>query len=287
MKNEMKLAAAASTVTVLPDARDLAWAANIVKNAPVTSSGARYAAIPMELLHLPSYQREEESRVFKIAAAWDEAKCDAILVSYRDGRFYIVDGQHRTAAAKLAGKQDMYSKILVGKTELEEYELFSGQDENVRKVNDYEKIVGGAAIGAEPAADIVRILEVHQVPFSSRGGSRESAVLSCMQSVVKLYQRDQGASLNWVLDTISDLGWAGYPKCYHKYVIQALANFRRVWGSAHGITLAEAKEKLIRICKQNYETPERFLSASRVKFPAASGETTALNLLLREIILDS
>lgn len=285
MKKEMNLATT-NTVTVLPDARDLAWAANIVKNAPVTSSGARYAAIPMELLHLPSYQREEERRVFQIAANWDEAKCDAILVSYRDGRFYIVDGQHRTAAAKLAGKRDMYSKILVGKTELEEYELFSGQDENVKKVNDYEKIVGGAAIGAEPASGIVNLFSELHVPFAGRG-NRDAGILTCMRAVSQLYQRDEGETLRWILETIQALGWAGYAKCYSNSIIMALANFRRVWGSAHGITLAEAREKLILVCQSNYETPERFLSASKVKFPSASGETIALNLLLREIILDS
>ena len=146
--------------------------------------------------------------------------------------------------------------------------------------------MGGAAIGAEPASGIVNLFSELHVPFAGRG-SRDAGVLTCMRAASQLYQRDEGKTLRWILETVQALGWAGYAKCYSNSIIMALANFRRVWGSAHGITLAEAREKLILVCQSNYETPERFLSASKVKFPSASGETTALNLLLREIILDS
>src|SRR5215471_14986336 len=53
----------------------------------------------------PSYQRGEKKRLINfIAKDWDWRKCGAIHVSLReDGEWKIIDGQQRTAAAKLRG----------------------------------------------------------------------------------------------------------------------------------------------------------------------------------------
>ena len=47
------------------------------------------------------YQREVSvNRVRAMASEWNWIACGAIVVSYRDGRYYGVDGQHRVVAAK-------------------------------------------------------------------------------------------------------------------------------------------------------------------------------------------
>lgn len=64
------------------------------------------------------YQRDLILEVVeKIAAEWDIATAGAILVSQREnGEMYVIDGQHRLAAAKKAGETEILTQVLTGMT---------------------------------------------------------------------------------------------------------------------------------------------------------------------------
>ena len=68
---------------------DAVVAETIVKNSQ-NYNGVYYASIPLHLLNIPTYQRQLNSSVAKIAAAWNDKKCGAITVSFRDGKFYVI-----------------------------------------------------------------------------------------------------------------------------------------------------------------------------------------------------
>jgi hypothetical protein len=87
-----------------------AQAAGRVKLKPIVGSlpVLQYCA-PEQLLIDESYQRSLDSEssqalVRRIAAAWDWGLCQPLFVARRaDGGLYVVDGQHRLAAAVLRG----------------------------------------------------------------------------------------------------------------------------------------------------------------------------------------
>lgn len=58
--------------------------------------------IAKELLKIDeSYQRaESEDKVLALAAAWSWIACGALIVAIRDGAYYVIDGNHRTQAAR-------------------------------------------------------------------------------------------------------------------------------------------------------------------------------------------
>jgi hypothetical protein len=63
---------------------------------------------PAELLVDDSYQRSVETEasqklIRRIAVDWDWRMCLPLVVSRRDDGFYVIDGQHRLAAAQLRG----------------------------------------------------------------------------------------------------------------------------------------------------------------------------------------
>lgn len=77
------------------------------------------------------YQREiNTNRVKRIAKNFYERIANEPKVSFRDGKYYVFDGQHTIAARKLMNGNKNLSilcKVYMGMTEKEEAELFSRQ----------------------------------------------------------------------------------------------------------------------------------------------------------------
>jgi hypothetical protein len=65
-------------------------------------------SIPLTLIdYPPEYQRTlSESRSKKMAEAFDPVACGTLLVSKRDGRYVVVDGNHRLTALKALGIEE-------------------------------------------------------------------------------------------------------------------------------------------------------------------------------------
>lgn len=89
--------------------------------------------IPSNLLLVPreTYQRKfTNDRAQKIAKEFDERIANAPKVSYRDGKYYVFDGQHTIGARKIRnGGEDLpiRCKVYFGMTPEEEALLFAQQ----------------------------------------------------------------------------------------------------------------------------------------------------------------
>ena len=83
--------------------------AKLKVNPPLGSLPVLQYCSPDQLSIDESYQRSLESEnsrtlIRKIAMYWDWGLCQPLFVARRsDGKLYVVDGQHRLAAAKLRG----------------------------------------------------------------------------------------------------------------------------------------------------------------------------------------
>lgn len=57
---------------------------------------------------LPYQRPVNEKEVNRLISQWDERLIDPVIVSFRDGKFYVVDGQHRIIAMrKMNGGRDL------------------------------------------------------------------------------------------------------------------------------------------------------------------------------------
>ena len=98
-----------------------------------STSAYQEMMINSKLLEVPrgSYQRELNiKRVRKIAARFDPHLVNPPKVSYRNGHYYVFDGQHTIAVLKLLnGGKDLMIRCIVytGMTESEEALLFAQQ----------------------------------------------------------------------------------------------------------------------------------------------------------------
>lgn len=93
------------------------------------------------------YQRDiNDPRIRKIAKDFDERIANEPKVSYRDGKYYVFDGQHTIAARKLLnGGKDLavLCKVYFGMTAEEEALLFAKQ------TGESSPVTAGARIRAE------------------------------------------------------------------------------------------------------------------------------------------
>ena len=87
-------------------------------------------------LGVTPYQRElRVNRVRRIAAKFDPCLLNPPKVSYRNGHYYVFDGQHTVAVLKLLnGGKDLMIRCIVytGMTESEEALLFAQQTGEIR-----------------------------------------------------------------------------------------------------------------------------------------------------------
>lgn len=166
--------------------------------------GARLKWVPIALTRVsPMGQRElVPGWVSKIAAHFDIERMGTPTVSYRDGHFYILDGQHRIEAAKEAGYEDQKVQCWVYEnlTEAEEAEKFLQLNE-VKAVNALAKFRIAVRAGRPMESDIDRICRALDLRVSS---DKIEGGISAVGTLTRVYSRAGAAVLSRSLRIVRD-----------------------------------------------------------------------------------
>lgn len=141
-----------------------------------------------------SYQREVSiPMVEQIRNNWDEVASELILVSKReDGSLWIVNGQHRAAAAKLMGQKKIWARVVQGMAAEQEAAL--RLKTNVRLGDrPLERFRAQLRAGDPESLAIVKILErvgtvVNETPSADSG-------INAIAAVEGIYRVDEGSRL--------------------------------------------------------------------------------------------
>lgn len=100
------------------------------------------------------YQRSvRESRLRELTRKWDPGLLDPLVVSYRDGKFYLVDGQHRVVIQRrmYGGDFNALCKLFHGLTYEAEAELCWKLDKANEKLNAAQSTNALVEAGCDPA----------------------------------------------------------------------------------------------------------------------------------------
>jgi hypothetical protein len=137
-----------------------------------------------------SYQREAiEAKVNDIAKDWSWIACGAILVAERDGKFFVMDGQYRTLAARKRDDIKQVPCMVFGtedvKKEAKGFLVANTLRKPVNAVGKYRALI----TVEDPNAVFVESL-LDQIGRSPRNhGSGSSA--SCLSTLLKLAGKDK------------------------------------------------------------------------------------------------
>ncbi len=236
----------------------------VIKRA-TKSNGVIRGNIPIVLLTSADYQRElDMSRVRKIAAEWDDYKCDEVLVSYRDGKFYVVNGQHRTKAAEMIGKEEMYCKIYTSLTYEEEAILFAIQNRHATVLSNKARFKSLVIGKDKESLALQEICDKHKV-FTPKDKKKEPYLAGLRSAQLTLHNYGIGA-VDWIFDTIDACGWHDVPKAYSQQIIVMLRKLyvKHIYEAESGAG-ASITVKIIKVLNQT--TPALLYAVALSKYP--------------------
>lgn len=154
----------------------------------------------------PLAQRElNQGRVDKLVAEFDPEQLGAPTVNFRDEHYFMIDGQHRTAALKEWLGTDWESQHMQcwtyeGLTEEEEADVFLKLNDTLA-VNAFAKFRVGLQAGRPDETDVDRIVRANGLRVSQDKGN---GAISAVGTLVKVYRRAGGPSLGRTLRVIRD-----------------------------------------------------------------------------------
>ena len=133
---------------------------------------------PNELSIDDSYQRSIESSasqrlIRKIAQGWDWRMCLPLVVSIRDDGLFIIDGQHRWAAAKMRGDIS-WLPIWAARYEsvADEAAMFVAMNRSRRAINRLDDFHAASSSGDELALEIRTLVTGAGFTVARRTGSQ-------------------------------------------------------------------------------------------------------------------
>lgn len=131
--------AANAGLAKLSNSQKQKYCAKIIKNSNVWWGNWRKEIIDVRSIEIDmSYQRFQHKYLKTLIQKFDKDRMPSLQISYRDGKFFLYDGQHRLIAAISNGIYEIPCEIHVGLTKENEAERFSKQTECSAKLTTYD-----------------------------------------------------------------------------------------------------------------------------------------------------
>lgn len=204
-----------------------------VINNTYSMCGKKIASVPVALMEIDyTYQRVLGSTVKKLMADWNEEKCNFLLVSFRNGKFYIIDGQHRYSVAKAKGILELPCIILTGLTQKDEALKFAQQQDNVNKLKPYDTFKANIACGdvnVEPVRidmEIKRICNKYNVEVQEYSTKVTPYVLRSISTARLIVRKENGVeTFERIMGVINKTNWKESGLSYQDKFILAINAF--------------------------------------------------------------
>jgi len=159
----------------------------------------------------PVYQRPiSDGEIKDIVKNWNPNVRNEPKVSFRDGTYYVFDGQHTivSSVAKNGGKPvTIRCKVFFGLTQLDEAELFLLQNGCARAVNPIQRMHTRYKLGEQKIVDIVKAVECAGITVGFNGSKRTGQIV-CARSLEKAYDILGIAPFRSMMNTVAK-AWHG------------------------------------------------------------------------------
>ena len=193
-----------------------------------------------------TYQRDQKLRQIKdISKDFDERVANEPKVSYRDGRYFVFDGQH-TIAARVhrngGNPLPILCKVYFGMTEKEEALLFAKQTGYSTDIGAGARI-RAKAFGDDPIArQFIEVTEAAGALLDlsqKRGKYRLACVATAFKAFQKVGPKKYGEALGILLES-----WDGDPDSLRSETVTAMCAFVDLFWEEYD------RKRLVRRCRK-------------------------------------
>lgn len=204
---------------VEPKESDTLLAETVIKNA-YRIGNKLIAEVPISLMRIDdSYQRLVQNNIKKLMRNWNDDECQALLVSYRDGYFYIMDGQHRFVVANVKNISHLVCEVYTGLTREEEAERFAKQNDNITRLTTYDTFKANLVYKEPTDMAIKRICDKYNITVKKSNCSKNLQSVSHARRIIN----DGGSgALEWIFSVISDANWEDFKQAYGSDMLDSL-----------------------------------------------------------------
>lgn len=258
-----------------------------VMNNRYSLCGKSIASVPLELFALdPEYQREINSKkLHAIIREWNlEEECDFLEVSYRDGKFYIIDGQHRYMAAKYLGEKELPCIIFTGLTQKDEAIRFARQNRNAKKPSIYDEFKANICNGNDSIPEVKIDMQIKEICDCykvqvKKAGRMNTAEMCLRLSPARDTVRIKGVDcFKWIMKTIYESDWKECPEAYLKEFYIILESFY----CNNKENISEKEKEILKVL--NSHTPKQIEAIANSKKYSGYGKQTRMKLALRDVL---
>lgn len=185
-----------------------------------------YKELKVSELTLPDYQRIRLSMeiVKRYAQDFDWDIFGVPLVSYRDSKYSIVDGQHRIEVLKLLGIDTVLCQVLTGLTYEEEADKFVKLNTDHRVLNANQKFHGKVESKDLDALTIRDVLKQNNLTYAKHLCGNNETVVSAIATVERIYNKKGAAHLNRVLNILKQ-AWFGDKTAFNCAIMVGLSTY--------------------------------------------------------------
>jgi hypothetical protein len=168
----------------------------------------RYQKIPVGELFYGNYQRGLKlSWVKKIAKNFKEGLLGVLIVNERDGKYYVIDGQHRLEALKVVGLKSIFCQVHTGLTFQEEAELFIEYNKRRKGLQVTDMFKAALEANDYKAHDIKRIVENNGFKLDFYC-TKQNNIIIAISTLLHIYKNLKAEGLDRVLKLIRKT-WGG------------------------------------------------------------------------------
>lgn len=181
--------------------------------------------VPISLTRPAPAGSGQRSRLFEAHVDYLVANLDLNAlghpcVNYRDGVYWVFDGQHRIEALKRSGfgDSDIDCHVYEGLDDAQMAAMFLRVNTG-KAVDVFSKFMNGCSAGFKPENDVRRMIEAQHLRVSKE---RQDNSVGCVSACLKVYHTHGEVILGKALRVIRD-AYDGAAKSFDGNVIQALA----------------------------------------------------------------
>ena len=228
------------------------------------------------------YQRPIKDRVVdKLVREWDPRLLTPLVVSYREGRYYLVDGQHRACAMrkKNSGKDvTALCQVYRGLTYEQEAELYYKLDQakGHLRLSSATKALLESGSDAE-VTEIRRLLEEAGFTWALDKPTGEAFEIEATRTVINAYRLLGGAAFSRMLSLLART-WHGAPSSVKASIISGMALFVKTYETELNDNTfikrlsAVDPDEIIRRGKVDFSTNKAALRFARVIWDKYNGQ---------------